>query len=141
MASMQVGEPIYSQFKQTSPATDYLRRVPGWQQLPEAKACLRALRGQPPHGKHSSIKLDFRELAGVPQGCGHVPVCALHPDLVVLGGGVMGLGALLIDTVRATVRNRVRMFPADNVLIERSVLDDKAGLYGGIALALQGGVL
>jgi len=68
-------------------------------------------------------------------------VCALHPDLVVLGGGVMGLGALLIDTVRATVRNRVRMFPADNVLIERSVLDDKAGLYGGIALALQGGVL
>jgi glucokinase len=66
-------------------------------------------------------------------------VTALHPDLVVLGGGVAAIGALLLDTVRTTVRRRVRMFPVDNVSIENSVLGDKAGLYGGIALAMRHG--
>jgi predicted NBD/HSP70 family sugar kinase len=66
-------------------------------------------------------------------------VTALHPDLVILGGGVAAAGALLLDTVRTTVRNRVRMFPVDDVLIENSVLGDKAGLYGGIALAMRNG--
>jgi glucokinase len=68
-------------------------------------------------------------------------VTALHPDLVVLGGGVAAIGALLLETVRATVRSRVRMFPVDGVSIERSVLADKAGLYGGIALAARAGEL
>ena len=31
-------------------------------------------------------------------------VNAIHPDLVVLGGGVACIGPLLLDTVRATVR-------------------------------------
>ena len=66
-------------------------------------------------------------------------VTALHPDLVVLGGGVAAIGGLLLDTVRTTVRNRVRMFPVDGVAIEISRLGDKTGLYGGIALAVQGG--
>jgi glucokinase len=68
-------------------------------------------------------------------------VSAIHPDLVVLGGGVASIGPLLLDTVRATVRCRVRMFPADGVCIERSVLGAKAGLYGGIALAVRAGEL
>ena len=67
-------------------------------------------------------------------------VTSLHPELVVLGGGVARIGRLLIDTVRQTVRERVRMFPVDDVRIEPSVLGDKAGLYGGIALARQGGL-
>jgi glucokinase len=62
-------------------------------------------------------------------------VTALHPDLVVLGGGVPAIGDLYMDTVRRVVVDRVRMFPADGVRIERSILGDKAGLYGGIALA------
>jgi glucokinase len=66
-------------------------------------------------------------------------VTALHPDLVVLGGGVSATGALLIDTVRTTVGCRVRMFPVDNLSIENSVLGDKAGIYGGIALAMRKG--
>lgn len=66
-------------------------------------------------------------------------VTALHPDLVVLGGGVAAIGALLLETVKATVRSRVRMFPVDDVSIESSALFDKAGLYGGIALAMRGG--
>ena len=68
-------------------------------------------------------------------------ITALHPELVVLGGGVAGMGPLLFDTVRQTVRERVRMFPVDDIRIERSMLGDRAGLYGGIALARQGGLL
>ena len=68
-------------------------------------------------------------------------VTALHPELVVLGGGVAGVGPFLVDTVRETVRRRVRMFPVDEIRVERSQLGDAAGLYGGIALARQGGCL
>lgn len=67
-------------------------------------------------------------------------VTALHPDLVVLGGGVSGTGELLIGAVRSEVLKRVRMFPAGNVRIEYSDLKDKAGLYGGFALAMRGGL-
>ncbi len=62
-------------------------------------------------------------------------VTAFHPELVVLGGGVPAMGPILIDEVRAHLRQRVRMFPADTVRVERSLLDDKAGLWGGVALA------
>lgn len=62
-------------------------------------------------------------------------VTALDPDLVVLGGGVAGIGDLLFETVRATVRERVRMFPGDRVRIEPSALGDRAGVMGAIALA------
>jgi glucokinase len=62
-------------------------------------------------------------------------VAALHPDLVVLGGSVAALDDLLLVPVRQTVKERVRMFPVLDVCIERSLLEDKAGLLGGIALA------
>ena len=67
-------------------------------------------------------------------------VTSLHPELVVIGGGVANIGSLLFDTVRKTVRERVRMFPVDAVRIERSLLGDKAGLFGGFALAREGGL-
>jgi len=66
-------------------------------------------------------------------------VSALHPELVVLSGGMAAIGDLLVDTVRAEMRDRVRMFPADDVRVERSMLEDKAGVWGGIALAMRGG--
>jgi glucokinase len=68
-------------------------------------------------------------------------VVALHPDLVVLGGGVAEVGSLLFDTVRETVRQRVGMFPTDEVRIEKSLLGEKAGALGGIALAARAGIL
>jgi glucokinase len=68
-------------------------------------------------------------------------VSALHPELIVVGGGVAAIGDLLIDTVRAEIGQRVRMFPADDVRVERSMLADKAGLWGGIALAMRGGTI
>ncbi len=68
-------------------------------------------------------------------------IVTLHPDMVILGGGVSAIGPLLVDTVRATVRERVRIFPTNTVAIERSMLGEKAGSYGGIALAMRGGKL
>lgn len=66
-------------------------------------------------------------------------VSALHPDLVVLGGSVAALGELLLEPVRQTVKDRVRMFPVGELCIERSLLEAKAGLLGGIALAAANG--
>ncbi len=65
---------------------------------------------------------------------------ALHPDLIVIGGGVSAMGDLLLKPLRQTLQRRVRMFPADTIRVERSVLGDRAGLLGGIALAQRGGV-
>jgi glucokinase len=62
-------------------------------------------------------------------------VTVLHPDLVVLGGGVAEVGLLLLDRVRVVVRERVRMFPTEDLRIERSALGEGAGLLGAIALA------
>jgi glucokinase len=68
-------------------------------------------------------------------------VTVLHPDLVILGGGVAEIGPLLFEVVRATVRRRVGMFPVDDLRIEKSLLGDKAGALGGIALAVKKGIL
>jgi glucokinase len=68
-------------------------------------------------------------------------VQALYPDLVVLGGGVSGMGPVLLDAIRSGVRSRIGMFPAHDLRIERSALGDKAGLYGGVALAGRAGKL
>ena len=68
-------------------------------------------------------------------------VQALHPDLVVIGGGVSGMGPVLLDPVKQGVRGRIGIFPAHDLPIETSALGDRAGLYGGIALAVRGGQL
>ena len=65
-------------------------------------------------------------------------VLALHPELIVLGGGVASLGDLLIEPMRRSLVSRVRMFPADGVRIERSMLGERAGVYGGLAAAMEG---
>lgn len=68
-------------------------------------------------------------------------ITILHPDLVVLGGGVAQIGDLLFETVRQTVRARVGMLPTDAIEILPSRLGDKAGTLGGIALALKQGLM
>ena len=64
-------------------------------------------------------------------------VTALHPDLVVLGGGVAKMGDILFDKVREVVTDRVRMFPPNDVRIAPSELGDLAGPRGGLALAAE----
>jgi glucokinase len=64
-------------------------------------------------------------------------IAVLNPELVVLGGDVAhDVGPLLIDTVRQEVRERIRLFPVDKVRIESSALQEKAALWGGVALAI-----
>jgi glucokinase len=64
-------------------------------------------------------------------------VTILHPDLVVLGGGVAEMGAILIDRVDQVMRARVGMFPTDNVRVVASQLGERAGLLGAVALASE----
>jgi predicted NBD/HSP70 family sugar kinase len=68
-------------------------------------------------------------------------VTTLHPDLIVLGGGVAGIGPLLFETVRKTMLQRVRMFPPDDIRLLPSQLGDRAGALGGIALAMKHGLI
>ena len=68
-------------------------------------------------------------------------VAALHPDLVVIGGGVANVGELLFQTVRETVTKRVGMFPPTDVEIKPSQLGENAGALGGVALAVNNGML
>jgi glucokinase len=56
---------------------------------------------------------------------------------VVICGGVAALGELLLQPIRAVVRERVRMFPAERVRIACSGLGDRTGALGALALALQ----
>lgn len=64
-------------------------------------------------------------------------VTVLHPELVVIGGGVAEMGDLLMEPVRQTVRQRVRMFPTDGVEITRSKMGEHAGVMGAVALAIE----
>jgi glucokinase len=66
-------------------------------------------------------------------------VVTLHPDLIVLGGGVAQMGELLREPVERTIRERVGMFPTDGVAVVLSQLGDQAGILGGIALAAHAG--
>jgi len=66
-------------------------------------------------------------------------VSALHPDLVVIGGGVANIGEPLFQTVRETVQKRVGMFPPDDVAIKSSKLGENAGALGAVALAMKKG--
>jgi glucokinase len=45
-------------------------------------------------------------------------VTVLHPQLIVLGGGVAELGDVLVNKVRQVVHERVGMFPTDGVRVE-----------------------
>ncbi len=84
--------------------------------------------------------VDALQRAGAYLGIGIANiVTAIHPEVVVVGGGVANLGDVLLDPARETVAMRVRMFPADSVRIEQSKLGGKAALLGCIALAMKGG--
>jgi glucokinase len=56
---------------------------------------------------------------------------------VVLCGGVALLGDLLLKPVREEIQKRVRMFPASHVRISCSILGEKVGALGALALAFH----
>ncbi|MCC9604068.1 ROK family protein [Stieleria sp. JC731] len=64
-------------------------------------------------------------------------ITAVHPDVIVLGGGVSMLGERLTTVVKREIDKRVGMFPTDNVDVVCSSLGADAGLRGAVALADQ----
>ncbi len=70
-------------------------------------------------------------------GIANVVTC-LHPQLIVLGGGVAEMGDLLLEPLRRSLRERVGMFSPNDVRIERSQLGPSAGPLGAVALAQRG---
>jgi glucokinase len=68
-------------------------------------------------------------------------VLALHPDAIVLGGGVSAIGEPLLDSIRAELAARVSMFPIDDVAVVVSEVGALGGALGGAALARCAGEL
>jgi glucokinase len=68
-------------------------------------------------------------------------IVTLHPQLIVLGGGVAEVGAVLLNRVREVVARRVHMMPTEDIRIEPSQLGEKAGMLGAMALAEKGGLV
>jgi glucokinase len=58
-----------------------------------------------------------------------------NPEVVVVGGGVIGAGELLLGPARASVTDRVLPFLAENVRIVAARFGVEAGMVGAAALA------
>jgi glucokinase len=61
-----------------------------------------------------------------------------NPEIVVIGGGVMGAGNLLLDPARAEVRTRALPPGRDGVRIVAARFAGEAGMVGAATLALDG---
>lgn len=61
-----------------------------------------------------------------------------NPSIIILGGGVSKIGSLLLDPVKATMRESI-MTPVymDKLIITNAALGDDAGLLGALALAQE----
>ncbi len=77
------------------------------------------------------IANDIYDKAGFYIGIAAANVCAaIGPRRIIIGGGVAKAGALLLDPIRRTVRQRVYVMPVDQVEIVPSQLGDIAGIIG-----------
>ena len=77
------------------------------------------------------IAKDIYEKAGFAIGIAAANICtAVGPERIIIGGGVAQAGDLLLDPVRKTLRERVRIMPVDKVDIVPASLGDSAGVIG-----------
>jgi glucokinase len=77
------------------------------------------------------IAKDIYEKAGFYIGIAAANVCtAIGPNRIIIGGGVAKAGALLLDPIRRTVRERVHVMPVEQVEIVPAQLGDNAGIIG-----------
>ena len=61
-----------------------------------------------------------------------------NPEMVVVGGGVMGAGEMLLEPARAEVRKRALPPSRDVVTIVAAEFGHEAGMVGAAAMALDG---
>ena len=62
----------------------------------------------------------------------------LDPELLVIGGGLTRLGAVLLDPALATMRELVQEQMVDSVRVEVSQLGEEIGVLGAAARAFAG---
>lgn len=62
----------------------------------------------------------------------------LNLDAVVIGGGVAQAGAILLDSVKDTIRKRAMSVQAKRVKVLRAALSSDAGLIGAAVLVKEG---
>jgi glucokinase len=65
-------------------------------------------------------------------------VTMIHPERVVLGGGLSALGDRLLTPIRRELAARVKMFPSAGTQVVPASLGELAGFWGAIALARDG---
>lgn len=91
--------------------------------------------GEAARAGDEAVTTELERIAGLIGIAAANVVVTLHPELVVLGGGVAGLGDLLFEGVRQTIADRVRVFPTDDVRVEPAALGTDAGLAGVLVWA------
>jgi glucokinase len=64
-------------------------------------------------------------------------IYALDPELILVGGGLMSHRPGVLDLVRQEVERRIGFLPPGATEILPMRLGDTAGVYGGVALALE----
>jgi glucokinase len=64
-------------------------------------------------------------------------LAAVNPDVVVLGGGVIGAGELLLEPTRRAAEQHVPAYLYEDVRIEPADLGENVGVLGAMALALE----
>jgi glucokinase len=61
---------------------------------------------------------------------------ALNPEVIVVGGGVMGAGELLLEPAREELRRRA-LEPIRSVRVVAAALGEEAGMVGAALLATE----
>jgi glucokinase len=82
---------------------------------------------------------DVVALVGMRLGVGIANlVNALNPEVVVVGGGVIGAGDLLLEPARTVVRERALRPSRDDVRIEAARFGAESGMLGAALMAFDG---
>src|SRR5688572_3107056 len=78
-----------------------------------------------------AIAIDIYERAGFYVGITAANVCvSVGPRRIIIGGGVAQAGDLLLEPIRHTLRERVRVMPVEQVEVVPSQLGNNAGVIG-----------
>lgn len=85
-----------------------------------------------------TVAREIYQLAGEAIGYGIANVVmALTPRRIIIGGGVAAAGDLILEPIRRTVRERVRVADKDAIEILPATLGNNAGLMGAAVWARQ----
>jgi glucokinase len=80
------------------------------------------------------IAMEIYDRAGFYLGIAAADICvAVGPRRIIVAGGVSQVGDLLLEPIRRTLRERVRVMPVEDVEVVQSQLGNNAGVIGAAA--------